>query len=754
MAVKAIRAFFAILMFWAVAQSASAQQDQGAAAPAPPPSSRWPMYTQTTDGAAVTIFQPQMEDFQENQLTARAAVAVTVANQQEPIFGAIWLSSRIAIDRVSRTVQVLDVNVTRTKFGGADPVAEPALAAAVKQAILSHPITLSLDQLLAMLEVVHKEQSAAADLENNPPAIIFRQHPTIKIQYDGPPRLIAASDSGLMRAVNTPFFVALDPQSKRYYLKGAGHWFVASDPLGPFQSATAAPPLISALADESGYSDPQEPISDTQAATVEIVTATTPTELIWTDGPPQLATITGTSLLYWTNTESDVLLSIDSQQLFVLLSGRWFTGPNITGANQNGPWTFVPPDKLPPDFAKIPPGGPKGDVLAFVAGTAAAADADADNQLPQTAAVDTSNFDQPPVQYDGDPDFQDIQGTGCSYALNTDAAVFGCDNNYYCCYAGVWYICEHPTGPWRICDRVPKNIYTIPPSCPLYPCRFCYVYGRHDKTVYCGYLPGYVGSYGFGGVVVYGTGYSYAPWIKNWYVPRPATFGFAPHYDAYAGHWGFHFATALGGGDAWISQKPRFAGAGGAWFGFGGYRPNMIRQDVHINPNLIRANNVRAANQADLFGRNVYERRHDVRNEPAAAVLPRVINGPPREDLQNNDVFTDREGNIFRHTPQGWLQRDNGQWTPQPQRTEEPQRAVEPEHAAEQPPQEPVERPQPQPQRNEADRNAELEREYQARQEGEQRARNNPPPQAPEPSHPQQSGGNEGGGGGGGARHR
>jgi len=749
MAVKAITAFFMVLMMSAAAQRASAQQDQPSPAAAPPASSRWPMYAQTTDGASVTIFQPQMEDFQENQLTARAAVAVTPANQQEPVFGAIWLSSRIAIDRVSRTVAVLDVNVTRTKFGGADPVAEPALAAAVKQAILAQPITLSLDQLLAMLQVVHKEQSAAADLQTNPPAIIFRQHPTIKIEYDGQPRLVAASDSGLMRAVNTPFFVALDPGSRKYYLKGAGHWFVATDPLGPFQSAPAAPPVISALADESGYVDPQAPISDAQAATVEIITATTPTELIWTDGAPQMGTISGTNLLYWTNTESDVFVSINSQQLFVLLSGRWYTA-----ANQNGPWSFVAPDKLPADFAKIPASGPKGDVLAFVAGTAAAADATADAQLPQTAAIDSTNFDQPPVQYDGDPDFQPIESTDCTYAVNTDAAVIGCEGNYYCCYNGVWYNCAHPTGRWTICDRVPRNIYTIPPSCPLYPVRFCYIYGRHDNIVYCGYLPGYVGSYGFDGVVVYGTGFHYAPWFGHWYVPRPVTFGFAPHYDAYAGHWGFNFATALGGGNAWIDQKPRYGGPGGGWFGFGGYRPNLIRQDVRINQNLVRANNVNATNQRDLYGRNVYERRNDVRREPAGGALPPVINSPRREDLQNNDVFSDRNGEIFRRTPQGWEQRSNGQWTAQPQG------AAEPEHRIEPTPQEPIiERPQrsepePQraePQRQESDRNAELEREYQARQEGEQRARENPPPEqqrsapAPEPQRSAPSGGGGGG---------
>ena len=79
--------------------------DEGPAAGAdsPPPAqpSRWPMHATTSDGAEVTIFQPQLQDFQGDIISARAAVAVTPANAQEPIFGAIWLESRVATDRVA-----------------------------------------------------------------------------------------------------------------------------------------------------------------------------------------------------------------------------------------------------------------------------------------------------------------------------------------------------------------------------------------------------------------------------------------------------------------------------------------------------------------------------------------------------------------------------------------------------------------------------------------------------------------------------
>jgi len=633
--------------------------------------SRWPMQTTTSDGAAVTIFQPQLEDFQGDIISARAAVAVTPANAQQPIFGAIWLQSRVATDRVNRTVQVLDVNVTKVLFPNSQAISTQTLSDAARQAILAEPITLSLDHLLASLEAIQKAQTAAADLQTAPPAIVFRDHPAMKVQYDGPAKLQQVENSNLMRVVNTPFFVALDPSTRTYFLKGAGHWFAAPDPMGPFQYATQIPQAVAQLADQSGYSDPQQPIPDDEVSRLEIVTATDPTELIWTDGPPQMSTIPGTGLLYWANTDSDVFLQIGTQQTFVLLSGRWYTA-----SSPNGPWTYVPPDHLPDDFAKIPADSPKANVLACVAGTQQAQDAIADTYIPQTAAVDCNNYDQPPVDYDGDPDFQPIEGTNCSYAMNTDCSVVYVGGTYYCCYNAVWYQCDQPCGRWIICRRVPRDIYTIPPSCPIYPVRFVYIYGYSQDVIYVGYTPGYVGCYPSNGVVVYGTGYRYEPWFHQRYVPRPNTFGFAAKYHPYTGRWGFGFGLASGGGQTWIAANPKEHHEAG-WFGCGGYRPSQAPATLRINRTIIDANNVKR----QTYEQNVYQRRGDLHPE-APGVTPHKENppkeNPPREnppkptpqpvvhdDLKNNDVYVNQQGDVYRHTDAGWEKRAGDQWKPQ-----------------------------------------------------------------------------------------
>ena len=76
-------------------------------------------------------------------------------------------------------------------------------------------------------------------------------------------------------------------------------------------------------------------------------------------------------------------MDVNSQQYYVLLSGRWYRSSSLKGQ-----WQFIPADKLPADFAKIPAGSPKDNVLASVAGTDEANEAVMDAAIPQTAKVD------------------------------------------------------------------------------------------------------------------------------------------------------------------------------------------------------------------------------------------------------------------------------------------------------------------------------------------------------------------------------
>jgi hypothetical protein len=698
--------------------------------PAPDPGTtehRWPIEIQAGDDQ-ITIYQPQLESFKGDKLTSRAAVSIQRKGQSEPTFGALWMESRVATDRVARTVEILDVNVPRARFPD-DAAREAELTAALRSQLAGHSLTVELDRVLAMLALVEKEKKADDKLLTQPPKLEFRAHSAVLIQYDGQPRFSPAGEANLLRAVNTPFLVVLDSAAKVYYLKGAGQWFRAAEALGPFQDAPNVPDAVRALAEKTGYRDPEEGRADADDAGLEIVTATEPTELIWSDGPPEFGAIAGTNLLYVTNTDADVFLHIDTQDLYVLLSGRWFTG-----RSRQGPWTYVAPDKLPPDFQRIPPGSDEGDVLAHVAGTEAAQDALLDNYVPQTAAVDRKKAQPLKVEYDGAPKFEPVEGTPLKYAVNTAGAVLEVDGKYYCCDNAVWYVGASPSGPWEVCIAVPQAVYTVPPSCPVYSVKYVYIYDHDDAYVYCGYTPGYVGCYVHGGAVVYGTGYVYAPWVGTAYYPRPCTFGFSAHYNAYTGNWGFTvgargpngWLAVHGGSHGWIAGGGGAAGwaAGGGWWGNGGYRHADFEHNINANLNVNRSEvNVNRGNQISA---NVYNRREDVHRDLArprvdAPGAARPGADRPVANRRPNDVFADPQGNVHRKTLDGWETRDKGQWVPQ-------------------------NRPAPKPPAAAAQPRPDLDQAARARAAGAQRAQVYQPPAGPRPSPG--AGMHRGGGGG------
>jgi hypothetical protein len=705
--------------------------------------SRWPMQIALPDGRTLLVFQPQLDNFTGDQLQSRAAVQLNIPGQAQPAYGAVWLQARVATDRSAGTVQIIQVAVTQAQFPTLDPQSSQGIGDAIAQTLTNNPATLSLNQLNAMLQVVQQQNAEVADIQTAPPTIIFMDHPAVKVQFDGQPIFEHVANSNLLRCANTPFFIVLD--NGTYFLKGAGRWFYTSNPLGPYRLTPSVPLEVSDLANQSGYTDPQQPISDAEAAALEIVTATDPTELVWTDGPAQYTPIADTDLLYMTNTDSDVFITADGSENFILLSGRWFVGPT-----QNGPWTFVPPNQLPPDFKNIPPDSAKADVLAFVPGTQQAASALANQYIPQTAAIDRTNFEQPPVSYDGDPNFQPVQGVDCSYAVNTSYSVIQCSGAYYCCYNAVWYTCATPTGQWGLCTQVPGVIYTIPPSCPIYPVRYCYIYGQTPQVIYCGYTPGYVGSFAYDGVVVYGTGYRYDPWKGQRYIPRPTTYGFAAYYDPGSGHWGFGFALATGGGALWVGDSSKQPERHSTWFGYGGYRPSVLPHDFHP---VARSVEHPVTPPRDLYARDLYQNRKDVRPEytppprqdnyhsAAPEQRPVVQPNPP---ASHDDLYTDEHGNVFRNTPQGWEQQKDNQWKPAPEAPKEPQHTEpqndkvqhdEPVHTEPQPqkPEDhPEAKPTPEPKNNGGSDIDRLNRDKTARQQGSP-----PPEQSPKEAPPE-----------------
>jgi len=157
-----------------------------------------------------------------------------------------------------------------------------------------------------------------------------------------------------------------------------------------------------------------------------IYVSQTPAELLVFKGQPAFAPIAGTSLTWASNTANDVFFDTATHTYYILLSGRRYRGPALTG-----PWTYVASTNLPGDFRRIPPDSPAGMVLVAVAGTPQAQEAAITNSIPQTATVPRVNGPKFRPTIDGQPQIQPVAGTPLQYVVNSPAPIIQVDASTY-----------------------------------------------------------------------------------------------------------------------------------------------------------------------------------------------------------------------------------------------------------------------------------------------------------------------------------
>ena len=683
----------------------------------------WPQEI-TGDRGTIVVYQPQPESLQGNVLSGRAAISLQEHGQDDLVFGAMWFSASIDTDMDADIAVIRDFTVSKVTWPDSKDAGEQQFTAAVEAAMPEAGFEISLERLAASLENAEVERESLMQLKTDPPQIIFSEEPAVLLLYDGKPKFSDVENSAYERAVNTPFAVACDKRSGECYLSSGTFWYTAKDARGPW-SVTNSPPsdLVKNMpqpdADEAPPSSPPE-----------IIVATEPAELIATDGKPAWTSLQGGEILYVENTESPWLRDISTNNMYVLLSGRWYRS-----RSQSGPWTFVRADELPAAFKEIPPASEIGGLRTSVAGTEEAEQAIADAAIPQTAAIKRSEASLS-VEYDGKPKFEKISGTEVSYAVNTAAQVLLVDGRYYAVDNGVWFTSGAATGPWVVADSIPdQKIQEIPPSSPVYNTTYVQIYQSTPEVVYVGYRPGYLWSFPYYGVPVYGTGWYYPPYWGRYYYPRTPTWGFNVGYNPWTG-WSFGLSWSNG-----------FFSIGVGWGGgyYGGYRPGRCcggyygggyRGPVFINTGDINiGNNVnigdrkragdRVANNNRLQNKNIYNRPEN-RSRKAEPALARenLQRARPATDRQNN-IYADKSGAVARRNGNQWETREAGSWKQSQSRDKAATRP-----AATTPSARPSTRPAAQPSASQYSRSSidhgSLNRSYQARQSGRSREMSRP----------------------------
>ena len=418
------------------------------------PADPWPRVVDLTNGQ-VLVYQPQVNKWDGNQIDFRAALAIKVTGAKDETFGVIFATARTQVDKVARTVVFENMNISKIDFPTL-PNRGAAYVPELQKEFSAKIRTIALDRLQSSLAIAGVKPPTV-EVQNNPPQVLVSYSPAILVPIDGAPVMKPVpKHDRYSRVINTRALIVQGGFGNNFYIHVYDGWLSASSLAGPWSQATPGPFVRSAidaiaadlakagtvdLLDGGPKANPKPSLANGVPA---IYTSQVPTELIVFKGQPDFVPITGTQLLWASNTTSDVLINTANNNYYALLAGRWFMAAGL-----NGPWTFVASDKLPPDFARIPPQSLAGAVLPTVAGTPQAQEAVIENSIPQTATVPLKNGPKFTPQFDGPPQFAPVAGTSLTYVTNSHVPIIQvAPNALYSVTAGVWFTAAQLTGPW------------------------------------------------------------------------------------------------------------------------------------------------------------------------------------------------------------------------------------------------------------------------------------------------------------------
>jgi hypothetical protein len=268
--------------------------------------------------------------------------------------------------------------------------------------------------------------------------------------------------------------------------------------------------------------------------------------------------------------------------------------------------------------------------------------------------------------------------------------------------------------------------------------------------VYVGYRPGYLWSFPYYGVPVYGTGWYYPPYWGRYYYPRPPTWGFHVGYNPWTG-WNFGVSWSNGFFRAGIGWGGGYGGAYRPWRCCGGFYGGGYRRPVVINTgNINIGNNVNIGNRNNFNNkmsrdsrqqvksrdnRNLYNRPENrMRNADKAAVSRDLKQARPATNRANN-VYADKSGAVARRDGDKWQTRQDGSWKQapvnkpanKPVNKPSTQPATRPAtQPTTRPATKPATRPSPRPSSGQSINRNDLNRAHQSRQTGASRERARP----------------------------
>lgn len=636
---------------------------------------KWPRFI-TNDKGTMKAYQPQIESWDFDTINYRMAVEVKLKSKETTLLSALWVAGKTDVDMEARLVRISGMKVEKISSDEATSEQKKNLSKFVNTLLAKKSMVISLERMLA--DAANKIESLPPhkNIKTNKqvPRIIVQEKPSILLTIDGKPLFSPVGKTGLEVVINANQMLFYLKEKKLFFLFTGQQWVSSSSLKESWKHLSELPDNFTKIPDTDTYAYVKDLLKVTSKTPVHVVVAEAPAELIIFEGPPKSEIISGTNLMVVTNTRQNVFIDRSEGVYYYLTSGRWLRSKRLAG-----PWEFAGKD-LPEDFSRIPEGFSKKDVLKSVPQTPEAKEAVIEAMIPRKITVkrDEANVI---VTYSGEPEFNPVKNTDIEYAVNTSYDVIIFNNKTYCCHQGVWFIADYPKGPFKVCDSIPEEIYSIPPENPKYHLTYARVYESTSETVTFGYTSGYTGMYISNDTVVYGTGYTYpgnvyyingCPYYYGfpytywscgysyyWYYPPYYYDYYPPHYYGRVkyveGKYGHGYIYERGdykvgrgtgnykGADfvTWQAEGPH-----GSWG-----ESIIVRGDDWVKTSHRTSDDVTRLNVKTSEGGKGVGVKGDERH------LGIFKTG-------DDDIYVSKDGKLYRHDGDGWSSKDGNGWQP------------------------------------------------------------------------------------------
>ncbi|MFO7692990.1 MAG: hypothetical protein R6V57_07905 [Vicinamibacterales bacterium] len=654
----------------------------------------WPRAYQSPSGSHILLYQPQVSEWSgQRHMVAYAAVSVEAPGETKPALGSVKIEANTKVALDERLVSFSDWALTESNFPTLSKDQTRDVVGEIVKAVPDDARVMALDRVLASVDKSQILPKNVEGVKADPPAIFFSQTPAVLVNIDGEPIWSPIKENDLKFLVNTNWDLFSHEPTKTFYLLHDGAWLTTADVKGTWSQAGKLPESFSKLPADENWKETRAAVPGKKLAAnkvPKVFVSTTPAEMILLTGAPNYVLVNGTQNLLWvSNTEADVFRMGKTGPVYYLVSGRWFSAPDLTG-----PWTFATPN-MPEVFKSIPLEHPRSRVLAAVPGTQQAAEAVLLAQVPQTAKVNRKELKAPEVAYQGPPKFEPIEKTKVEHAVNTDKDIIKVGDLYYLCYQGVWFTSKSPTGPWEVATSIPKEIYAIPASSPAHNVTYVTVVeddNDNDEWVTFAAVAGYTGVMIAWGCAVWGSGWYYPPYwgwgggFYPYYYPRYPSYGYGAWYNPWTGGYG-RAAVAYGPyGGAGVSARYNpatgtYSRGAVAWgpYGYRGagqaYNPRtgtyaQTRQGGNVYGSWGSTSVQRGdqwAQTARVTNNRTGNTTRVTQGSGGGTAVSRNPAGPGGGTVArtgSGDVYAGRDGNVYKKSGDSWQKYDgSGNWS-------------------------------------------------------------------------------------------